>query len=590
MPLLEETIETEAEQKIPPAESASSSGQTPRAQKLSHTSDDPRFQADYKVKPLKSSGYERLEFLPTSLRFLTFFDESIRNGTFTLHKWQCETNEDISLGQTRDYRTSEVLKTLTPASFEPYQFALCAANGSGKDAFVIAPVALWFITTKIESKVIITSSSGDQLSSQTEHYIYSLARKVNVWARTVYGQDIIKIVKRHLTCMLTGSVIHMFCTDEKEKAEGHHPTAPGREMMIIVNEAKSVNKDIFDALNRCTGYNVWLDISSPGQPSGMFYHHFTTWENKRRVSYFDCPHHSPKLFEDDRILYGEHSAYFRSKWLALFTSLEGKYVVSEEHLNKLLRKIRNGLVPEILQNQPVRIGIDIALSKNGDETVISIWKGNKQIDQKTYRIQDSTILTAAISEYLLKHVPKDHKYIFADDGGVGRAVIDQLNAKGHNITRVLNNSTSKNRKQYKNRGAQLWYKFSRLIEAGLLIFKDLNDITLLSQIKSRKYKEHSGGNDILQLEAKADMIAEGLPSPDRADAAVLAFADISLDAFLKHEELPSEPKLVVTLSPLEAKRQLERDLFKNNAITKMPKVRGSLNVLLQQQNRQQLPV
>lgn len=480
---------------------------------------------DYQVLPFKDS-----------LRFLALFDPAIREQQFTLHKWQVEVNEDISYGRSRSEDLQTIIKEYKPDSIHPYKFALCAANGSGKDAFVIAPLALWFICTKIKAKVIITSASGAQLSTQTEHYIAALAREVNLWAVQHIGQEILKVRKRHVYCLLSGSVIHMFATDEGEKAEGHHPTCPGAEMMIIVNEAKSVSPQIFDALRRCTGFNFWINVSSPGEPSGPFYTSFRKWPNKRRISYFDCPHQSPDEFEEDRRDMGEHSPLFRSKWLALFTYIGGRYVVSKEKLDKLLDYNRKNLVNEILQHAPIRIGIDIALSTNGDETVISVWRGNKMLAQYTYRIQDSTILVELLNRDLLKHVDKDHRYIFADDGGVGRSVIDMLNRKGFRINRVLNNTTKKVQKGFKNRGAQSWYKFARLIEEGVLIFLNPDDDRLMSQIVSRKYKETDGGIDKMTLEPKRDMIAEGHPSPDRADAAVLAFTDISIKEFLENKE------------------------------------------------------
>jgi hypothetical protein len=511
--------------------------------------------------PLKAEGYERLEFCPTALRFLTFFSSDVKRlyaAGKSLHKWQVETLEDISLGITRDYKTGEELKRKVATSVDPYSYALCAANGSGKDNFVIAPLALWFVCTKIKAKVIITSSSAEQLNTQTEKYIRELANDVNQWALANFGQEILRVVQRRIVCHLTGSVINLFVTDEPAKAEGHHPLAADTEMLIIVNEAKSIRPDIYEALNRCTGYSHWIDVSSPGQPMGDFHFHFQHWENKRRVSYFDCPHHAPAKFEEDRIKYGEHSAYFRSKWLALFTFTGGKYVVSHQRIQELLQRQREGQIKPIFQDGPIRIGIDLSLSGNGDETVISVWKGNTQLDQKSLHQQDATILAYQISEFLTRHVKKDHQYIFADDGGVGRAIIDILNRGGWRIKRVLNNATTNNKKQYKNKGAQLWYKFGRFIEAGILIFKDPNDAKLFTQIASRKYKDSTGGTDILQLESKKDMISAGMDSPDRADAAVLAFTDVPLEQYLAGAE-----KADIDEVPQRSKEDIIRELKHN---------------------------
>ena len=46
-------------------------------------------------------------------------------------------------------------------------------------------------------------------------------------------------------------------------AEGYHEKAPDGPLLMIVNEAKSVDDGIFDAFNRCS-YNLLLEISTGG--------------------------------------------------------------------------------------------------------------------------------------------------------------------------------------------------------------------------------------------------------------------------------------------------------------------------------------
>jgi hypothetical protein len=492
--------------------------------------------SEEQLSPLLATGWQALDF-ESSVEMLATIDPNVREQKVVLHKWQVEEAEKLCLTNPK------------PTSKHPFKYALCAANGSGKDAFVIAPFAVWFICCKVRSLVVITSASGVQLSNQTENYIRGFSEKVNSWAREVYGQDIIKIRKRHITCLLSGSEIFLFATDEEGKAEGYHPMEPDAEMAIIVNEAKSVPPEIFRALKRCTGYNYWINISTPGEPIGDFYDSFENWPNKRRVDYFDCPHQSPTEFEEDRRVLGEHSPLFRSKWLALFTFIGGKYVINQEALAKLKRANIDGKVKALKQDWPLRVGIDIALSGNGDETVISIWRGNKQAGQRAFKSSDATVVAGNIEHYLAEYkIKKDHPHIFADDGGVGRAVISILNRRGWNIKRILNNSAAMNKKGYRNRGAELWFKFSRLIEACGLIFQP--DEKLYKQVASRKYKESEAGIDKLQLESKRSMISQGLPSPDRADAAVLAFADVSVEELLNAIETQEE-------KPQKRKRSME---------------------------------
>ena len=487
---------------------------------------------DASIQPIAESGqFERLD-IKDPVELQAMFDPSVwRHDPQTgereiiLHDWQ------IELG--------EMLGEVKPTGTKPFKFCLCAANGSGKDAFIVAPFAAWFIVSKIRSLVIVTSSSGIQLTNQTENYIASLCRKINEKMRTqFYGKDIIKIRKRRITCLLTGSEIMLFATDEAGKAEGYHPVEPDAEMAIIVNEAKSVEKPIFGALRRCTGYNYWLNVSTPGEPRGEFYDSWRYWPNKKRVTVHDCPHQAKDEYEYDLKTLGEHDPLFRSKWLALFTSIGGRGVVNQLAWERLQEQLKAGNIPWI--KDIIRIGIDIALSNHGDETVISIWSGNKQLDQVTFRINDATRLADTIERELLKHVKKTHEYIFADDGGVGRAVIDILRRRGWiGLKRVLNQSAPRSKKNFRNRGAELWYKFAKLIEHLAII--PLNDEKLHEQIVNRKYKESDQGIDKLLLESKQTCAARGEKSPDRADAAVIAFSDINIEELLRRIKNPSKP-------------------------------------------------
>ena len=336
---------------------------------------------------------------------------------------------------------------------------------------------------------------------------------------------------------------------------------PDSEMAIVVNEAKSVKPEIFRALRRCTGFNYWLNVSTPGEPVGDFYTSCQMW-NTRKITYYDCPHQSPTEFEEDKVVLGEHSPLFRSKWLAEFTFVGGKYVVNQERLERVRRLAKNDEIPLLRQNEPLRIGLDIALSSNGDETTVVGIRGNKMTHLEVWREQDATKLADKIELYWLMRlrIKKDHGYINADDGGVGRAVIDILRKRGRIISRVLNQSPALNTAQFRNRGAELWYKFARFIEEGLLILID--DDKLYKQIASRKYKEEKGAAvDKLTLQNKKEMKAEGLPSPDRADALVLAVKDYNLNDYLQDAATVNNHTVVKKLSTKEQMDILEEKLL-----------------------------
>lgn len=530
-------------------------------------------------------GWQKIESIDPP-EFLALVDPDIRQmkpnaegEPFLLHKWQTLVGQ--CLGRGIPLRDGVQGEPKQPTSKNPYKLCLCAANGSGKDAFVIAPFAMWFICCKIRSTVIVTSSSGVQLTNQTENYLRGLADKINKWSTEVLGAPIIKVRRRRISCLISGSEIFLFATDEGTKAEGYHPVEANSEMAIIVNEAKSVSGEIFGALRRCTGYNYWINVSTPGEPQGEFYNSWELWENRLRVTYFDCPHQAPTEYAYDLKTLGEHDPLFRSKWLALFTFVGGKYVVNQLSLERLKKKIKEGQIKETHKSRAIRVGTDIALSTHGDETVVSAFRGNKHILLETFRSKDATIVADTLERIWIDKLKlsKSHEYIFIDDGGVGRAVISILQRKGWTgIKRILNQSPPKDKRNHRNRGAELWYKFAKLIEHGAIIL--LDDEKLLKQIASRKYKESTAGVDRLTLQAKSEMASEGLPSPDRADATVLAFTDTGVEDFITQYDKFNVEEVATLETRSEMLARLQLELRGPIKIPEGKNVRFSLNALL----------
>lgn len=439
--------------------------------------------------------------------FLAFVDPEINEGRVTPYKWQFDQLREMSDPNISDDN--------------PYLLAMPAANGSGKDKYIIAPLAVWALCCKYKARTIITTSSGTQLTRQTEPYMRQLCGRVN----ELFGDGFIRVRQRHMTCETTGSEIVMFATDEGGQAEGYHPWEKGSWMLLIVNEAKSVAPEIFQAIERCTGYTHQIFISSPGEPSGDFYKAYTSGLYKtRKVTAFHCPHIKQRDIDKTAILYGKSSPLFRSKILAEFTSIGSLVVIPIEQYERCIKEAK-----EIDNNRlGRRAGIDLAAG--GDETVISVFQGNKQIALEGFHTPD-TVEGVDMIVRRLEAWELEPSNVYADDGGVGRSIIDQIWRRKRNkggywlINRVLNQSPAVTTSEYGNRGAELYFNFQRLIQESLVVLID--DPKQKTQLTTRKYKQGAATGK-LTLQSKADARAEGMESPDRADATVLAFTGITV--------------------------------------------------------------
>lgn len=483
--------------------------------------------------PLESNKSGEWETIPFESPFelIYTFDTALNTGKRVFYNWQIE--------------STELLAKVKPTMTNPFYYALCAANGSGKDSYVIAPFVIWFCLTKIRSLCIVTSASGTQLTAQTESYIASLARTIN----TFYGEQIFKITRRYIKCLKSGSEIRMFATDEAGKAEGYHPHPDyaNAEMAIIVNEAKSVAPEIFEALWKCTGYNYMIYVSTPDEPKGDFYDAFVAWEHKKRVTAFDCPSHlSLAHITKVKEKYGEHSSQYRSQVLALFTTIGGQVVIDQDHLNKCIERSKLGLVKPVRFGK-IKIGLDASAGRD-EFACTAVW-GNEIYKTLYFNETDTVKAENHVANWLDKIIYEhsaDNLEINADDGGVGHAIIDHLVNRGYKINRVLNQSRAIDNTQYANRGTELWYNLRRIIEESLLYLPlkytgdgaTKDDLKLYSQLSMRHFKS-SNVLSRLTLRSKKEEKADGIDSPDRADSLTLAFAftqhDIIKEAIEPHK-------------------------------------------------------
>lgn len=465
---------------------------------------------------------------------LGFLDESIQNGAQTIHPWQYRVNANIC----RIRKSNDDIV---------YQ-ALVAANGSGKSQKCLAPTVTWLALAKRNSLSVVTTASGEQLDTQAFRYVSRLCQRCNIVTKNDIGGDTFKINYRAITNLVTGAVIDLFATDEPGKAEGRHPI-DGAEMLIVVDEAKTVADNIFEALERCNGVSRRFDLSSPGDTSGYFFDVVTHPETPytiERVTAFDCPHLRKSEIEWKIKKYGLHDPLIRSSIFAEFTSTQDSVVITRE----ILKDCRKFAVDRTMQFGARRAGLD--LSAGGDECVLQVFDGNVHIAQEAWRNLDTAKSVGIIIDLIGKWKLQPEN-IYADDGGIGRAMLDSLREKGFTVNRVLNQSRALDRTRYANRGTELWFNFKRFLEESQVQL--ISDTTLDQQLTNRYWRTQSGTGKLI-LESKFEARKKGHPSPDRADAMVLAWAPyifpIETDTFNN----PNPQKSLLTLDQV---RQMIED-------------------------------
>lgn len=490
-----------------------------------------------------------------SIEMLYFLDDDFLSGKEKLWDWQIEFAKDFA----------------TPASaLKPFRAVVRAANGSGKDIYIIAPNAVFLASKYPNTTVVITSAGGVQLDRQTNRHVKRLCE---LWNAKL-GQEVWKCNYRHYENLITKSVIELFVTDEAGRAEGWHPVVPNANLAIFVSEAKSVPEEIFIALARCTGFTHRVDVSSPGLPIGHFFNRCTASTKRKsiegegskldvvdnklhsgwieyHITAYDCPHLSTQYIEDCKLDYGgENSWLFKTMVLAEFGTTDDMVVIG---YHKVWNAINNTTIGHLKETNNVG-GLD--LSAGGDETVLVVRNGNKVIAIEGFKFDDTSATINNLESLFRKHnLVSDESPIYGDAGGLGKPMLDELRRRGwSNIKYILNQAAAFDSRVYVNRICERWFYFNKLLENREILLPD--DKRLREQLSTRYYK-HQDLTNKLVLESKLQARSKGHPSPDRADAVILAFSNYK--SKVADEGVERKPAIPVKEEPVRTGEFTMRD-------------------------------
>jgi len=425
---------------------------------------------------------------------LSFAEEAL---SLPLYEWQAQAADVIDYGSTKTR----------------VKIALVAPNGSGKTERIVALSVLNWLNRYPAGRVIVTTADAKQLDSQLMPALRMHSGKFPAW----------EFLSRSIRTPQDGFCL-AFTTDEPRRAEGHH-AREGSPVLIIVDEAKSVEQGIFEALDRCT-YTVLLLISSPGLKAGRFYDAFT--KNRSQFVTFevglkDCPHVSQERIDDVLATYGDNHPLTRSTLFGEFMDYDEatSFLVDYHRLRHLIDNPPNAR----LVNEAV-VFCDFA--GGSAENVIAIRRGNKLERLISWHERDTV---AGVGRFVMEFRKYGLKaqQIWGDNGGGGQMMIDMLASLGWPINRFSFGEPAIRDDIYTSRGAEIWYQFGLLVNRAEMVLMD--DPVLISQLTTRKATYDSRAR--MGVESKEDMRKRGLVSPDRADAVCGVFG-IQVGSWLKY--------------------------------------------------------
>lgn len=288
-------------------------------------------------------------------------------------------------------------------------------------------------------------------------------------------------------------------------------------LMLIMDEAKTPPLELHEAFERCHATR-WINLSSPGAAFGPFYDCFN--KNKSRwatfkVSAMDCPH----LWDDPakRAELEEQIRHLRPELVQ--SMIYGEFMPESDgmvfDMQRVDEAMRGGLA-KWGRGRFRKAALDI--SGGGDEQVLVIADGNTAwVEWSGFEKDDHKQVEIVINRLKRWGIPPED--CIADDGGLGKTVLNEFDRRGFPLARFLFNEPPKlaDKKIYLNARAEIYFGLADKIKMGHVVLPD--DSVLREELAFAKYV-----TDSLPLKL---VPKEKLPrSPNRSDAFAMVFRDL----------------------------------------------------------------
>jgi phage terminase large subunit len=429
------------------------------------------------------------------------------------------------LGHTIWSKQEEILHSV--ARFPKTAVKACHASGK---TFIAAAAVLWWITNQPRALAVTTAPTW----TQVEQVLWGEIRRLADGARIEYP-------KPSATRLQLGPDRYAIglSTNEGVRFQGFHGN-----VLVILDEAPGVLPEIYEAIEgiRAGGDVRVLALGNPVISSGPFYDAFTSaregW-NLITISAFDTPNlqgitleqllqiseeeldqnpfpylTSLRWVKEKHYEWGPGHPLWEARVLGAFPLQSEDALLSLTWLEQAkLREDGDG---------EVKAGLDVA-GPGKDETVLCVRRGPKIVLLRAWPDSDPRgKVIAALSPYR-----RELKQLNVDSIGIGWGMFTHLNDQGLPVREVNVGQAPRNKEKFQNLKAELYWGFRKRAERGDLA--GLNDDKAIAQLASIRYEYNSRG--LIVIESKEQARKRGVKSPDRAEAIILAFADVAIPGY-----------------------------------------------------------
>lgn len=411
------------------------------------------------------------------------------------------------------------------------EIAVASCHGAGK-SYLAAAIALWYACNHRPS-IVITTAPTDR---QVKGILWKEIRLAHKRAKIPLGG---KLLTQELRFDVNWWIWGFTAPDyDPDRFQGFHEV----NILVIVDEAVGVSEHIFQAIDGIlTSENAkLLMISNPTDESGRFGKSFKVPGVRRfYISAFDTPNFKYCGITQGDIETGEWERKIHRKplprpylitpqWVAQRFKRWGKEspLYQSRVLGQFPKQSKDTLIPltwieaaarrTLEPREPHELGVDVA-RYGPDETIFIERRGPVARVKKVMPMAD-TMETAGVTIQILAETGAEIAKVDAD--GLGAGVYDRVKEQNKPVAEMRSGFTASDSERFANTRAEWWWGLRERFEEGDIDIED--DEELMSQLSNIKYKINSRGQ--IQVESKEDMKKRGLPSPDRADALMFAFA------------------------------------------------------------------
>lgn len=437
----------------------------------------------------------------------------------------------------------------------------CLTVNSPNNLFLAGKAMIPTHNTQISSDAVIwhtatggitltTAPSWTQVETQLWGYIHRTFQDVG----DILGGELLKVEWK------VGP--HIFArglsTNEGVRFQGFHG-----HILVILDEATGVRPDIWEAIEgiRAGGDVRVLALGNPTVASGPFFDAFRNpnsgWTT-HSISAFDTPNLQGLTLDDLLAMdpapggpldYNVREYLTKRRWVyekyydwgtdspLWFSRVMGEFPPqSDDSLISLgwidAARHRTPVLPDI---QDFVAGIDVA-GPGENETVCVVRHGPKIVDMRSWTKPDPRAdLTQMLAYWQHRSSGYKSLKVNIDAAGNGWYLYLHLKDKGFDVTPVNVGSAvagePENKAKYANLKAQLYWQLRETFRDGNI--SGVKDDLLMGQLAALRYREDDRGR--IRIEDKDSMQKRGVPSPDRAEALMLAYS-----------EIPAEPTRLYT--------------------------------------------